>query len=291
MRKGLILSGMIALLPLSSAPAQAQYAIINDVIAFTVANMAQGAPCTFMPENELAEARGPAPGIMQRYFAAAASGGAKSALFKLNTKTRWTAGATVAGQLELDKQSDPLAVTGNSLTPEPLRFYRAGTFGTALGQWAVRNAEGGVAGVYTAQFERERGEWKLRDLAVSKADDVVEPIAAYCVKPGDSTGQRVTSAVEYVTWSEKRLAKRQAKFVAADAAASAAETKGGATAKELRATADREKKRVTQAEEALVKARERHGEAVAAAEEIKRLTQPARNAEQFRQKNEAKSAG
>ena len=289
MHRNMTLAGLTALLLAAPVPAQAQYAIINDVIAYTVSNMTAGQQCTFMPDKELAEARDPAPGIMGRYFTAAGSGAAKSASFKPSKKTKWTAGSTVAGMLDIDKQVDPLAVAGNSLDPAPLRFYRAGTYGTALGQWAVRGAGGGVAGVYTALFERDRGAWMLRELTVSKAEDVVEPVAPYCSKPGDTTAQRVTSAENWVTYSEKQLGKRQAKSAEADLKAKAAEAKGGAAAKELRDIASREAKKLVQSQEALVKAREAHAKAVADAEEIKRLTLPAREAEQFRQKIEEKA--
>lgn len=284
MRKYVTLTGLIVLLSTASMPVHAQYAIINDVIAQTVMNMSSGAPCINMPASELAEARDPAPGIMQGYFTAASNGGKKSASFKLNTKAKWSAGRVIAGMADIDRQTDPLAVAGNSLNPDPLRFYRAGTFGTALGQWAVRDAGGDVAGVYTAMFEREKNMWKLRELTVSKADDVVEPIAAYCQKPGDTTGQRLTSTENSVLWAEKQVEKRKAKLADAIAKADAAEAKGSATAAKLRQTVAREQKKLAQSEETLGKSREAHAKAVEDADEIKRLTQPARQAEQFREK-------
>jgi hypothetical protein len=275
-----------ALMFAAGAPAHGQYMPhLDPNLYIMIGLMNGGSQCLNMPEKELAEARDPAPGVMKRYFAAAGGGGAKSAAFKLNSKTKWTSGATVAGVADLDKAADPLAAVGNSLEPEPLRFYRAGNFSSALGQWAVRDASGGIAGMYTAMFEREKGEWKLRELTVSKADDVVEPVAPYCAKPGDTTQQRVTSAAEFVTWNEKQLAKRRTKLAAAEATAATAK---GAAAKEAAAMLEREKKKLVQAEEALAKARENHAEAVAAAEEIKRLTLPAREAEQMRKKAEAK---
>lgn len=287
MRKNVTLAGLVVLLSTASMPVHAQYAIINDVIAQTVMNMSSGAPCINMPASELAEARDPAPGIMQGYFAAAAGGGKKSASFKLNKKAKWSAGGVISAMADIDTQTDPLAVAGNSLNPDPLRFFRAGTFGTALGQWAVRDAGGGVVGVYTAMFEREKNVWKLRELTVSKADEVVEPIAAYCQKPGDTTGQRVISTETNMVWAERQVEKRKAKLADAIAKANAGEAMGSATVTKLRQAVAREQKKLVQSEETLGKAREAYAEAVADADEITRLTQPARQAEQMREMDTA----
>jgi hypothetical protein len=201
--------------------------VLGQVVAQGVAQCAYAACISGTPVSakELAEARGPASGVMQAYFTAARGGGLKSAAFKLNKRTKWTAGKTVALAGTLDAQADPLAVAGNTLQPAPLRFYRAGDSVTALGQWEVRDVSGGVAGVYTALFEREKGVWKLRELTVSQADDVVAPAAQYCDTPGDVTENGVKASALQVDWAEKQLAKREASFTKAQAKARAAAEK------------------------------------------------------------------
>jgi len=77
--------------------------------------------------------------------------------FHLDGDTRWQGGGATAGSGDLDRQADPLAAPGLALDAEPLRFYRGGAGGTALGQWAVMDGQGQVAGVYTALFARHRG--------------------------------------------------------------------------------------------------------------------------------------
>lgn len=291
MHRSLKMAGPIALLSAVSTTAHAQYAIINDVIASTIANMSRGSPCNSMPEKELAEAREPGIGLMQRYFDAASRGGSKSASFKLSKKTKWISGNITAGAEDLNQQVDPIAVKGSRLDPAPLRFYRAFSYGTALGQWAVYGADGSVSGVYTGLFEKGSEAWKLRELTIYRAADVVEPVAPYCYRPGDATQQNVASTQTSIDFGEKLVAKRKAKFDAADAVAGAAEKSGGSSAAALRATADREKKKLGEAEDALVKSREAHNKAVSYAEDIKRLTLPAREAEQFRDKPEEKKPG
>lgn len=264
--------GAAILFGMAASPAQAQYSIVNSVIANTISRMSSADPCLLaMPEDELVEARDPSMATMQQYFAAASAGQAISPMFKAGKKSK-----------SLDSQTDPLAKAGNSLDTQPLRFFRASTYSTALGQWAVRDSTGGVIGVYTAHFQRERGAWLIRDLFMSKADDIIEPIASYCSTPGDMTQRRIANSEDGIKWAEEQLAKRKQKLDEANAKAIAAETKGGSDAKKLRAKADREAKRLTDAETSLANARETNAKAVAAAEELKRLTGPAKDAERFR---------
>ena len=284
-----------------SAPALAQGAImaslpsvLGQVVAQGAAQSAYAACISGTPVSakELAEARDPAPGVMQAYFKAAQGGGGlKSAAFKLNKRTKWTAGKAVALAATLDAQADPLAVAGNTLQAEPLRFYRAGDSATALGQWDVRDASGGVAGVYTALFEREKGVWKLRELTVSQADDLVAPAAQYCDTPGDVTENGVKMSALQVEWAQKQLAKRQASLAKAqDKARAASEKAAGEPRGSARATAaaalqadvDVQAKRVADAQEALAKAHQAQDKAAAEAALIESLTGPARDAEKLR---------
>jgi hypothetical protein len=209
--RGFALLGAAAL-ALQGSPATAQdYGVfIADVIGQTIANMNSYAPpCGYMPDNELAEARDPAPAVMQGYFDAARSGGDRTRFFKLDNKARWQLGESVVGSDGLNAQADPLAVEGNRLDPQALRFYRAGTYSTAQGQWAVMAPDGTVAGVYTGLFTRERGQWKLRELMVVPAGSDVGPIDQYCAEPGDLTDAAVTAGEKRIAWIEKEIADKE----------------------------------------------------------------------------------
>lgn len=255
-----------------ATPAQAQYSVVNSAIANMISRMSSVDTCSFaMPEEELVEARDPSIAIMQRYHAAASAGEQVSPMFKAGKKTKG-----------LNMQANPLAKPGNSLDAQPLRFFRASNYSTALGQWAVRDATGSVVGVYTAQFERSRGVWLIRNLMIAKADDIVEPVVSYCADPGDMTQRRITYSENGIKWAEEQLAKRKLKFEEANAKAVAAEAKGGGDAKKLRAKADKEAKKLADAETTLNNVRKSNSEAVAAAEEIKRLTGPAREADRIK---------
>lgn len=278
-----VAAGAACLLAAVSTPALAQYSIANSVVANAIGRMNSVDQCSLgMPEDELIEARDPSIATMQRYYLAAGSGGKISPLFKNGKKTKAVYGAVAIGPLDLNKQVDPLAKSGNSLDARPLRFFRASNYATALGQWAVRDTKGSVVGVYTALFERERGAWLIRELAVSNANDMVEPAATYCTSPGDMTQRRISNSEDSIKWAEDQLTKRKLKSEEANAKAYAAEAKGGSDAKKLRAKADKEAKKLADAAAALANAREANAKATAAAEEIKRLTGPASEADRFR---------
>ncbi len=266
---------MAGSLPGALATAQYMPHLDPNLYMFAVMNMS-GRQCLEVTDKKLNEVRGPTRAAMVAYFASAGGAGTKSAAFKNSGKTKWRAGTTTATFADIDRATDPLATGGNTLDGNALRFYRAGNLSTALGQWAVKARDGTVAGVYTGLFERESHVWKLRDLTVHRADELVEPVAPYCAKPGDTTQQRVTTTADFVTRNEKQLAKRQAALAAAQAGPDPALVK-------------REREKLAKAEEALAKSRENHAEAVADAAEIKRLTLPAREAERLRKVEPAKA--
>lgn len=280
-----------------AAPASAQYMphLDPNLYMLAVMNMSGGAdPCmagTAMSDAKVAEARTPAPGVMQAYFAAAQAGGAKSAAFHLDKNTAWKAGGVSAGMVDLDRQSDPLAVAGNVLQPEPLRFYRGGTGATALGQWAVLDGQGQVAGLYTGLFTRVKKVWKLRELTVSRADDTVEPAAQFCRKPGDVMESRLSStktwrenAQKSVEEARRKLAEATAKEATAKAALEAKprDTRQSLAARDAARSVSYWTKQIETREKNLADAVKKSGEAQKDADEIKRLTGPARNALAFR---------
>ncbi|MCB5426091.1 hypothetical protein H0274_12550 [Altererythrobacter sp. CC-YST694] len=244
----------------------------------------------FVDKEEQFEAHAPGTQLMSDYFAAASAGKPRSTLFKLTRKTRWTSGDSVADQTNLDRQIDPLAVAGNTLEPLPLRFYRAGTFTTAHGQWAVHAPDGSIAGVYDGVFEREGKIWKFRTLTLLGPDDEIVPANPYCQKPGDADEFEVDAARTGVERTEKQLAKRKAKFIAADERARAVEVRtagkkgsANAAAASLRATAEAAAKKVAESEKDLAELRESLAKAETRRAEYRALIGPARNAENFRE--------
>ncbi len=301
----MIAGTLTATLALQAAPARAQYMPHLDPNLYILATMGYGGganPCmtgTPMSDAKIAEARAPSLATMQGYFTAAQGGKPKSAAFHLDKKAKWQAGGTSAGQLDIDRQADPLAAPGRTLDPEPLRFYRGGTGATALGQWAVLGVDGQVAGVYTGFFTRSNKQWKLRELTVTTADEAVEPASQYCGKPGDVIEHRLTSTKNWRESAQKNVDEAQAKLdtaivqVAAAEAALATDPKRSGTAALLRtAKADQAKwtKQLEKREKNLADALEKSAEAQKDADEIKRLTGPARHAQAFRIPAEAEAA-
>lgn len=287
---------------LQMAPATAQYMPHLDPNLYMLATMNMGGgadPCmsgTAMSEPKIAEARTPALTIVQAYFRAAQGGGSKSAAFHLDKNTKWQGGGAVAGSLDLDRQADALAAPGNVLEAEPLRFYRGGTGATALGQWAVLDAQGQVAGVYTAFFARTSKVWKLRELTLSQAGETVEPVAQYCRKPGDVIEYRLSStkswresAQESVDEARSKLATARATEAQASAAALAKprDTRLSVAARDARSGLTRWTKQLEQREKNLTQATEKSAEAQKDADALKRLTGEARNARVFRAVAEA----
>ena len=280
-----------------SGPAGAQYMphLDPNLYMFTVMNMTSG-PNTCMtglplPDKEIAEAREPAPLVMQRYFAAAQSGSSRLGAFRQSGKAAWShAGKTVLLPA-IDAAVDPLAASGNRLEAEPLRFFRSGNFESAHGQWAVMDANGAVAGVYDAQFRRQSGVWLLQSLTVLGADEPVEPAMQYCLKPGDVTEHRMTSAqtsIDYHTKeigkSEAKLAKEQAALARAEAALAA--KPGGASQVEAvrraKAAVERREKMLADSRKALEDAHEFKANSARDKAEIAALTGPARDALRIR---------
>lgn len=297
MRKSLAIlvsSGLLG----ASQPATAQYMphLDPNLYMLTVMNMNNGyVGCGPMPQAEIDEARLPAPGVMQAYFAAAQSGQPISPHFRLNSRTAWVMGGLTAGEAELNAQADPLAVAGNRLDPDTLRFFRAGTATTAQGQWLVLAADGNVAGVYNAQFQREDGQWKLLRLEVFRADDPVAPIMHYCTDPGDLTEARVTGGENFVTQLERQLERAQRRYDEDAARAVEAETRAAAEpdsarrasqAAERRAQADERRQQLEETQTKLAEARDKLADARADLAELQSRTAPARNAATFRQRGD-----
>jgi hypothetical protein len=284
----------IAALALASTSASAQYMPHLDpqLYANVIMQMTGAGTCGPMPDKEIDEARLPAPGLMQGYFEAAQSGSPIAPHFKLNSKTRWTLGETSVGEEALNAQKDPLAVAGNRLDLDTVRFFRAGTHQTAQGQWLVLNEAGDVAGVYNGVFERQKGQWRLHKLEIFEADHKVAPIMHYCSKPGDLDERRVTGLKAQVEALEKRVVARTkryerdvAKFEEAEARAAErpGSTNRARKLRERRTLMDGRRAKLAEAQEQLANARSNLAEAVADLEQLRSHTTEARNAHRFRE--------
>ena len=243
------------------------------------------------PDDEIAEAREPAPGVMQAYFDAAQNGGSLSSAFRESSKSSWSHSEITVPYEQIDAQSDPLAIAGNQLDPDPLRFFRAGSFETALGQWSVLDAAGSVAGVYDAEFKRQRGEWKLHKLSVVGAETAIAPAMQYCWEPGDVTEQRVVSAKDRIEHLERQIVKSEGKLVRDQERLDKAEAKLAVKPdrKSNQESAQRARERVAKREEKLSDLRESLADAQEAlmkserdVAEIAAMTVPAREALRFR---------
>ncbi|QYJ07020.1 hypothetical protein [Qipengyuania flava] len=290
-------SGVAAASLLVAVPASAQYMphLDPNLYMLTTMNMAGGAnTCmtgTAPPENEIAEARDPAPRLVQSYFDAAQSGGKLTGAFRDKKKASWThAGRTVL-YAEIDQQSDPLVAAGNRLDPEPLRFFRAGNFQSAQGQWSVLDASGAVAGVYDVVFKRQKGIWRIDALTVLGADETVAPAMQYCMEPGDVTEHKVEAAGNQIEFFEEQIAKSEEKLVRERERLAAAQEKlaGSPNRSSFRERVQREKQKVARREEKLeelrenlVDAREFQSDSNRDVAEIAAITGPARDALRFR---------
>lgn len=291
------LAGAIPAALFLAVPASAQYMphLDPNLYMLTTMNMAGGAnTCmtgTAPPEGEIAEARDPAPDLMQTYFAAAQSGRAMTAAFRDKNKASWTHLGTTVLHAEINAQTDPLAVAGNRLDPEPLRFFRAGNFQSAQGQWAVLDAAGTIVGVYDAVFKREKGVWKIDSLTVFGADETVGPAVQYCMEPGDVTEHKLEVAGNQIEFFETEIAKSEEKLVRERERLAAAEERlaGSPNRSTFRERVAREKDRVTRRIEKLEGLRENLADAQdflsnsnRDAAEIAAMTGPARDALRWR---------
>lgn len=278
-----------------SASAQYMPHLDPNLYMFAVMNMTSG-PNTCMtglplPDKEIAEAREPAPGVMLRYFEAAQGGTSRLGAFRQSNKAQWVhAGKTVLLPA-IDSATDPLATAGNRLDPEPLRFVRSGNFESAHGQWAVLDASGAVAGVYDAQFRRQSGVWLLQSLTVLGADETVAPAMQYCLKPGDVTEHKVTSAQNLIDYHTKQIAKSEAKLVKEQAALAKAEAALAAkpgkasqveAVRRAKVAVERREKKLADSRKGLADAEEFKANSERDKAEIAALTGPARDALRIR---------
>lgn len=230
-----------------SAPAHGQAwigQVVGNMMAQQQAAAAKAACMSGAPmaAEEVAEARAPANALMQAYRTATSAGSApRSSFYALDKKARFAAGGTSVDRTALDEPAEPLAQAGYVLDAEPFGFVRSGLDATALGQWALRDAQGKVAGVYTAYFVRKLGEWKLRTLAFETPAEYAGPVEQFCHAPGDVLPYRLETGERMTAHHAKRLAKAEAKAEKARAKASKLEGAGGRGDAAWQARAEAEK--------------------------------------------------
>lgn len=175
-------------------------------------------------EIERVEALGPADAQLRAYHAAMqASSTPRSTFFALDKKAAWTHGETRLKLANIDSEPDPFAAHGLVLDAEPLAFYRSYIDAAALGQWAVRDVDRSVVGVYNAFFVRKLGAWKIRTLSLEDAAEYSGPADQFCHAPGDVLPYRIENAELRQDFHGPRVAKAEAKLAQAVAAMSKAE--------------------------------------------------------------------
>ena len=295
-RKTLVIAAIGTALAAQGVPASAQYMPHLDPNTYILATMNFGQtvdPCmsgTAMKDSKVAEARTGAIATMRGYHAAALAGSGAQASFLPDEDTALESSAGSLGPSRIAGFADPLATAGRTLDAQPVLFYRGGTGATALGQWAVRDADGEVAGVYTGFFKRKRGDWKLHRLSVSQADEMVEPVAQFCRKPGDVTEHRLESAGKWRDAATEAIAdaeKKHTKAVSdlAEARQRAAEKpdprRHAGQIKRYTRLVEKRAKQVEDARENRDKALEELADAQADAAKLKALAGPARGVAGF----------
>lgn len=172
---------------------------------------------TPMPDGEVIEARQPAIGTMNGYFAAARDGSPVASHFHLDKHSRWISRDASLSMAGIGSLKDPFASAGLALDAAPLGFVRAGDGASALGQWAARDAAGAQAGIYTGRFLRKGGVWRLSTLELTGPDRYVDPVVQYCHAAGDVMPFRLTNTRRIREALEKRVAKTEAKAKEAQA--------------------------------------------------------------------------
>lgn len=251
--------------------------VVGDMIARQQAAIQEHACMTGtpMPDSEVSETRATALAAMNGYWVAVRAGGASnvSPYYQPDKKAKWISGSTVVPLAGLTRITDPFAVEGAALDPNPLAYFRAGDGSTVRGQWAVRRGDGSLVGSYDAAFRRVAGTWKLVELTLIPAKTYVEPLVQYCHKPGDVLPYRVSWTTSQRRYLEGRAAKLEAKAAKAQAAAdkavgsseSAALTRKRAADAVTKATGAREEARLAREANELALADAKAAEAARAA--------------------------
>ena len=218
MKKLALASGTLVLISAPVSPAFGQAWIgqmVGDMMAQQAAAEARhrcymGDPNT--PE-EVAEALAPTNSQMQDYFSAMQAGNGSAAdFFALDKRALWKLGEVSYGEEELASAQDPFAVAGNALDAEPQTYVRSGQYAFTLADWQVRDGEGNLVGTYTGYFVRKLGDWKLRKLTLTPANEYVAPVLQFCEEPDDVLPYRLDYGARWQGSMEKSVAKAETKL-------------------------------------------------------------------------------
>ena len=214
MRKTALIGAAAAAL-LWAAPAAAQYAAINDVIAQTIMSMNQGYPDTCYTEkwapkpNEIADGSERSEKGMADYLKFAAAGTDLSEAYAGRLENRhWKLDG-----IEQDTRAsrDPWVARIARIERVDLRVGNAGV--TYRGLWRAYAADGTPLGTYEALLLRKRGGSRLNELALHSPGGADQPAAAtpFCVAPGDIEKWQEAKAKRAAEKAARRAAKEAAR--------------------------------------------------------------------------------
>lgn len=208
-----ILAALAAMLAMGwAAPAAAQYPIINDVIAQTIAGMSSGMPekClnggwTPKPEK-VAEKQPGAEPAFRRYLDVAGKGVFDASKVFTNRKfdRRWAFDGTDGDVLAV---SDPWAARIASLRQTGYRLSGSGVRSRAI--WEAAAADGALLGTYDALLRRTSKGWELSSLDLYSPGGTAtpKPLTEFCYDPGDIEAFAEAKAKQAAEREARRAAK------------------------------------------------------------------------------------
>lgn len=179
--------------------------------------------------------KGKARDVMAEYWARVKGGKPAnlSALFHTGMKPGWSTDDPVrlaspadtglkSDDGRLSAHADAFVALGLKLDEVRLNFVLAGDQKSAIGQWAVLNGAGQIAGLYDATFVQRKKAWKLTRLQWSGANIAFRPPRQYCHMPEDVMPHRLANAKSARIAAEESLVKAEARVAQAEAALAAA---------------------------------------------------------------------
>jgi hypothetical protein len=197
-----------------SAPAAAQYPMINDVIAQTISGMNQGTPERCLDghweptEQQAARFTAEAEPALRTYLQLAASGGDLSPAF---TNRRFDRKWSLDGQAATDFATvrDPWASRIARIELVGLRL--GGMKVRGRGIWKAYGADGAELGTYDGLFRRKTKGFEVSSLDLYTPGTAKQPpaLTGFCYTPGDTE--------EYFAAKAEREARKAAKRAAREA--------------------------------------------------------------------------
>ncbi len=189
--------------------------IAGDMVGQGQANAAEHACMTGTPlkEKKVEKERLPVAQRMISYHRSAQNGSAfLSNHFYPSKKSSWSYKDTQYGNKNFNSIADPYASEAMILDKEAIAYVRSGDGKRAQGQWIVRNANGDKIGTYNALMRRSKGEWKIQELQLVDADTYIDKVEQFCHEIGDVMPYRLESSKNHREWTERLIAKTEAKI-------------------------------------------------------------------------------